>query len=72
MITRRPQNLPTQIYEEFHHMILFSFESPNVTKKLNAMYKDLGEMTKRLKFNEHKFIIKTVGEAPIISKIHLK
>ena len=72
MITRRPQNLPTQIYEEFHHMLLFPFESPNVTKKLNNIYDGLGDMVKRLKFDDHKFILKTIGEPPIISKIKLK
>lgn len=71
MITRRPQNLPTQIYEEFHHMFLFSFESPNVTRKLNQIYEGLGDLVKTLKFREHKFVLKTLGEAPVISKIRL-
>lgn len=72
MMTRRPQNLPTQIYEEFHYMLLFPFESPNVTKKLDTIYDGLGEMVKKLNFKDHKFILKTIGEPPVISKIKLK
>jgi len=72
MITRRPQNLPTQIYEEFHKLFLFSFESPNVIKKLNSIYEDLGETVKTLPFDSHKFVLKSVGCNPTISKIQLK
>lgn len=63
-ISRRPQDITTNIVETTEHIFLFSIEGKNVKDymvQLNTDYKDL---IPRLNKDNHNFIYKHLGEAP--------
>ena len=69
--TKRPQNLPTQVYGEFENLCLFFVESPQARELLNRYYEGLGDMVANLDYDSHEFVLKRVGKPPIILRLEL-
>jgi len=67
--TRRPQNIPAKIYNQFENLMLFSIEAPHVRDLLNRYYEGLGDMVSNLNYGSHNFVFKKIGEAPRVVKI---
>lgn len=66
-MSRRPQDLPTKLYETADNVIIFaSRNSDNVDKKLKAIDRELPAMVQKLKKGDFKFIVSTIGEKPIL------
>ncbi len=64
-MTRRPQNVPASVFENFEYYMFYSSPtSDNVKRKYNAIHKDLYEQVQELVYKEYKFVIKRVGEDP--------
>jgi hypothetical protein len=68
-ITRRPQDIPTNIYNQFEILCLFKIEAPQVIELLNRYYENLGEMVKNLDYENHEFVLKMLGKEPIVMKV---
>ncbi len=64
-MSRRPQDLPTKLYETADNVIIFaSRNSDNVDKKLKAIDRELPKMVAKLKKGDYKFIVSEIGEKP--------
>lgn len=68
-ITKRPQDIPTRIYNLCQIIAFFPMESPQVIKLLNNIYDGLGDTVKMLKWGTYEFILKKLGEKPIKVKV---
>jgi len=66
LITRRPQDIPSKIFESSKYIIIFSLQGANIQKKFNDMYKGLGDMILQLNYEKHEHILKEIGKSPII------
>lgn len=66
-MSRRPQDLPTKLYETSDNVIIFaSRNSDNVDKKFRAIDKELPELVNGLKKGDFKFIVSVAGEKPAL------
>jgi len=63
-VTRRPQDIPANLYGTFEILCLFSIESPQVIILLNRYYAGLGDMVKNLPYGSHQFVFKQIGGEP--------
>lgn len=64
-MTRRPQNVPASVFENFEYYMFYSSPtSDNVKRKYNSIHKNLYEMVQTLKYKEYKFVVKKVGDDP--------
>lgn len=67
IMSRRPANLPTMLYETSDTVILFaSPRSDNVDRKLKPLHRDLAPMVSTLRKGDYKFVTITTGENPIL------
>lgn len=65
-VTRRPQDIPPKILESCHYLFIFALEGKNAILHLNDVRKGLGDMAANLKFEDHRFIMKSIGNEPVI------
>ena len=65
-ITRRPQDIPTKIAESCHHIIIFKLEGDNAIKKFKEIDPRMLPLIENLKYQDYRFIIKSIGEIPYI------
>lgn len=64
-MSRRPQNVPSSLFEICEYNIYFSCPtSDNVKRKLNAIDEDLYAMVNQLEYKSFKFVIKEIGKKP--------
>lgn len=68
-VTKRPQNLPTQVYGEFEILMLFSIDSPQVIDLLNKYIEGLGDMVAKLPYRSYQFVLKHIGQPIKVMKI---
>jgi len=66
-VTRRIQDIPTNIYNTFEVLCLFKIEAPQVKDLLNRYHEGLGDMVYNLDFEKHEFVVKKIGQAPKIA-----
>jgi len=64
-ITRRPQDVPSKIFESSKYIISFALQSPNAIRKFNEIYTKMGDMIKKLDYYKHEFLIKEIAKEPI-------
>lgn len=64
-ITRRPQDIPTKVFESSLYSVFFSIEAPNARMKLNAIYAGLGDAAANLQHGSRAYIIKKIGSPPV-------
>lgn len=69
--TKRPQNLPTQVYGEFENLVLFSVESPQAIELLERYYLGLGDMVRNLDYGSHEFVLKRIGKTPVVMRLEV-
>ncbi len=65
-ITRRPQDIPTKVFESSKYIISFALQGGNVRKKFNDLHEGLGDLIKSLSYKDHEFVIKEIGEEPVV------
>ncbi|MBI2101663.1 ATP-binding protein [Candidatus Woesearchaeota archaeon] len=65
-ISKRPQNLPTWIVENYHIAFIFLIEGYNAVKRLDDMDVRITPLLNNLK--PHEYIIKVEGQAPTLQK----
>jgi len=68
-ISRRPQDLPTKVYNAFELLCLFPIEAPQAIKLLNQYSEGLGDLVRGLSYESHEFILKHIGQEPIRVKV---
>lgn len=66
-MTRRIQDIPAAYYGTFENMALFFIESPQTTRLLDEYAAELGQKVKGLNYDRHEFILKMLGQEPIIA-----
>lgn len=66
MITRRPQEMNTVFLEQAHHLFFFALEGKNVNQHLSAIHKDFEVLLPQITCDNHKYIHKEIGKAPVI------
>lgn len=65
-MSRRPQNVPSALFEICEHNYFFSSPtSDNVKRKYSAIDSDLYEMVQGLEYKKYGFIYKEIGKPPI-------
>lgn len=64
-LSRRPQDLPTKVYNAFEILCLFSIDAPQAIKILNDYSAGLGDQVKALPYESHEFYYKHVGQEPV-------
>lgn len=65
VMSRRPANLPTKLYETSDNVVIFaSPRSDNVERKFKSLDKELPEMVSTLQKGDYRYIIFTVGKIP--------
>lgn len=67
-VTRRPQDLPTKVYEQCEIHFGFNVDAPNVIKKLNEYYEGYGDMVRDLPYGGHDFVFKMIGRPPEVGR----
>lgn len=68
-ISKRPQNIPTQVYGEFEIICAFSIDSPQVQDLFNRYEKDLGDLVASLPYKSYKFAFKHIGQPTRVLKV---
>lgn len=68
-VSKRPQNVPTQVYGEFEILCLFSVDSPQVIDLLNKYAEGLGDTVAKLGYKSYNFVLKHIGEPVRVVKI---
>lgn len=68
-VTRRPQDIPAKIYNQFEILCLFSIEAPQVIELLNRYYENLGNLVRQIPYGSHQFVMKHIGQNPVILKV---
>jgi len=63
-LTRRPQDVPTKIYESSKFITVFAMQGANAKKKFNDIFNKMGDQVLELNHKTHEFIIREVGEIP--------
>ena len=72
-VSKRPQNLSTKIYENSDYIIVFAIEGVNVKRYLLNLHEDMHSLLPKLSREKHNFIIKEVGNKPLIfDKVAIK
>jgi hypothetical protein len=64
LITRRPQDIPTKIYESSKYIYAFSLQGANAKKKFNDITKGWGDMIMSLNYDEFEYTFKEIGKPP--------
>jgi hypothetical protein len=64
-ISRRPQDIPTKVYNAFEVLCLFSIDAPQAIQLLNKYSDGLGDAVKELPYDSHEFFFKHVGREPV-------
>lgn len=64
LISRRPQDIPSKVYESCHYIVTFSIDAPGVRRKFKDFHPDYETLMPKLDYARHNFIIKALGEAP--------
>lgn len=68
-MSRRPQNVPSALFEICEHGFYFSSPtSDNIKRKFSAIDYRLYEMVNNLKYKSFKFVYKELGKPPIVCK----
>ena len=67
--TRRPQDLSTRVYEQCEILCLFPIDAPNAIAKYEEYSQGLGEAVKNLGYGSHDFILKFIGQPPVVAKV---
>ena len=67
--TRRPQDLATRVYEQCEILCLFPIDAPNAIAKYEEYSQGLGEVVKNLGYGSHDFILKFIGQPPVIARV---
>jgi len=67
-ITRRPQDIPPKFFESCHYIFIFTLDGKNAKDRLNAVYDNMGDMAAKLPYKSYYFIMKKIGEAPVLMK----
>ena len=65
-ITRRPQDIPAKIVESSHILIMFKVEGKNVFDRLRGISEELEEAVKKLDYEKRNYVIKEIGQHPVI------
>ena len=65
LITRRPQDVPTKVFEACKFIVAFSLQGENVRKKFNGLYKGMGEEIITLNYDTHEYILKEIARPPV-------
>lgn len=68
-VSRRPQDLPTKVFEQSEIICAFPIEGTNVIKKFNVIHEGFGDMVKNLTYDSHDFVLKIIGQAPIVQRV---
>ena len=65
-ISRRPQDIPSKIFESAHVIVTFALDAPAVARKLRDLHADYEFLLPHLSIEKHNFIIKELGKPPVL------
>ena len=65
LITRRPQDIPTKIFESSKYLLVFSLQGQNVISKFNNMWDKWGDEINKLNYESREYFLKEIGKTPI-------
>lgn len=68
-LTRRPQDIPTKVFESCLYTFYFSIDAPNLRKKLNDIYPKMGDLVARIPFKSYGYVMKTIGQPPVLCNL---
>jgi hypothetical protein len=63
-ISRRPQSLPTQIFETSDNIFLFAIEGKNINEYFSQLHQGFEPLIPRLSKEHHNYIHKSLGQEP--------
>lgn len=66
--TRRPQDIPTKLFESSKFVASFAINGVNATRKWNDLHKGMGDIVASLNPAEYMFILKEIGYNPILCR----
>lgn len=66
--SKRPQNLPSSIFDSCYAVFLFSIEAPSAVRKFVDFHPGYADLIPRLDYARHNFIAKETGHAPYLCK----
>jgi len=64
IISRRPQDIPSKVFESCHVIALFAIDAPIAKKKFSDLHEDYKTLLPNLDLARHNFIIKELGQPP--------
>ena len=67
-VTRRPQDIPTKIVESSKFLIIFKLEGKNAIQRFYDIHPLTPVLIEALDYKKHDFVIKELGEEPILHK----
>jgi hypothetical protein len=71
-MSRRPQDITTNIVETSEHVFLFAIQGKNIKDYMSSIHEDYKELIPYLKKQNHNFIYKRLGEDPkLMNKINV-
>lgn len=65
-LSRRPQDITTNIVETSKHIFLFTIEGKNVKDYMNSLHEDYKDLMPSLNIQNHNFIYKELGSKPAL------
>lgn len=66
MITRRPQDIPTLVFEASKFIVAYTLQGENARKKFNGIYKGMGDTITELEYESYKYVFKEIGKPPVV------
>lgn len=67
-ISRRPQDITTNIIETTTFIFLYAIEGKNVKDYFTQLHEDYKDLIPQLKYKEYNFIFKELGQKPVLMK----
>lgn len=65
-LSRRPQDIPSKVFESSHFVVVFKIEGPSAIRKLTELHPKFAELMPLLDFDRHNFIVKELGKEPVL------
>ncbi len=65
MITRRPQDIPTVVFESSKFIVAYTLQGENARKKFNGLYKGMGDQITELEYESWTYMFKEIGKPPV-------
>jgi len=66
LLSRRPQDIPSKVFESCHIIVNFIIDGPAAKRKFIDLHADYETLMPHLQFEKHNYILKELGRPPLL------